>query len=197
MQVFKNATNWKSTNLKHNYFQMASSVPNCGGSSQPKSSSIVCTQCHCQQCFQSYSSSTATTPSQTQTGTDAPRASSLSRPRSGFRSHFKDSGSAGDSGSVVVPWTEGWFKELVDFRKRSYWDCHAETTKIWFKSGSNVLMFWRYFRRNKWQKNYDFDSNYGHLCRKQKYKKIVNFWAENGDYITGPWLLQNLIKSAY
>jgi hypothetical protein len=30
-----------------------------------------------------------------------------------------------------VPWTEDWFKDLVNFRKKEFWDCHAETSKIW------------------------------------------------------------------
>ena len=59
-----------------------------------------------------------------------PRSTSLSRSGGDFESHFKFSGGQTGSHPVSVPWTEDWFKDLVEFRKKAYWDCHAETTKI-------------------------------------------------------------------
>ena len=88
------------------------------------SSDYVCTQCHCESCFKNYKPVKPV--DKTKSGL-----TSSSGYQHDFKSHFASNLEEDSSKTkVIVPWTEDWFKDLVDFRKKSFWDCHAETTKI-------------------------------------------------------------------
>lgn len=30
----------------------------------------------------------------------------------------------------MIPWTDEWFEQMVQFRKQCFWECHAETTIV-------------------------------------------------------------------
>ena len=88
---------------------------------------IVCTQCHCETCYKNFKPTTINR-SKSETGN---RSTGLTGYQNDFESHFKlEEVSQDGSKSVKVPWTEDWFKDIVEFRKKAFWDCHAETTKI-------------------------------------------------------------------
>jgi hypothetical protein len=85
----------------------------------------VCTQCHCESCYKNYKPVKPT--NKIKSGL-----ASSSGYHQDFKSHFTSFNQPEDSSKmqVSVPWTEDWFKDLVNFRKKEFWDCHAETSKI-------------------------------------------------------------------
>ncbi len=78
----------------------------------------VCELCHCESCFRRY---------QIQKSIVTKQQSGHQRKQSNSHFNFEK---PPRNPSLKIPWTDDWFQEMVEFRKKRYWDCHAETTKI-------------------------------------------------------------------
>lgn len=75
-----------------------------GDSSTSKASKDMCRLCHCYDCYSQY-----------QQYKDNKAREDVAKPR--------------PSNDPAVPWTDDWFHQMVEFRQKCFWECHAERTK--------------------------------------------------------------------